>query len=82
MESILVKRHNDSSSGSLKDLEKPDHERNIDTAYGVDEKGSYADEKVDSVDTSDVGDVFADGPRLIDLGDDGKERPIGMACLQ
>ncbi|KAK7464157.1 hypothetical protein VKT23_006323 [Stygiomarasmius scandens] len=27
--------------------------------------------------TGDVGEVFADGPRLIDVGEDGKERPIG-----
>jgi len=29
------------------------------------------------VNVNAIGDVFADGPRLIDLGDDGKERPIG-----
>jgi OPT family oligopeptide transporter len=47
--------------------------------------GSFIDEKVPAekvdLDTSDldvsqIGDVYADGPRLIDLGEDGKERPI------
>ncbi|KAJ7098484.1 OPT oligopeptide transporter [Mycena belliarum] len=47
--------------------------------------GSYADEKgardpekekVDLDDADAVGEVFADGPRLIDLGRDGHERPI------
>ncbi|KAH9477169.1 Oligopeptide transporter 3 [Psilocybe cubensis] len=28
------------------------------------------------VTSSEIGEVFADGPRLIDLGEDGKERPI------
>ncbi len=39
---------------------------------------SYEDEKThgpDDIDITDIGDVF-DGPRLIDLGADGKERPI------
>lgn len=28
--------------------------------------------------SSEIGEVFTDGPRLIDLGEDGKERPIGV----
>lgn len=42
---------------------------------------SFFDEK-DSIDkeapsSSEIGEVYAEGPRLIDLGEDGKERPIG-----
>ncbi|KAK7047088.1 hypothetical protein VNI00_006751 [Paramarasmius palmivorus] len=45
-------------------------------------QGSFVDEKgvaqkrpiVDSAE--DIGEVYAEGPRLIDLGEDGKERPI------
>ncbi|KAF8877581.1 OPT oligopeptide transporter protein-domain-containing protein [Gymnopilus junonius] len=42
----------------------------------LDDKAS--DPKVDdlSLPSSEIGEVFTDGPRLIDLGDDGKERPI------
>ncbi len=46
-----------------------------------DERGPVEplDEKrLSSLDISDIGDVYADGPRLIDLGADGKERPIRM----
>lgn len=47
--------------------------------------GSFIDEKAGNkpVDLhelaleTDIGEVF-DGPRLIDLGEDGKERPIGI----
>ncbi|KAG6815812.1 hypothetical protein H0H87_011143 [Tephrocybe sp. NHM501043] len=42
----------------------------------TDEKLGCANEKVITVADSDIGDVFAEGPRLIDLGADGKERPI------
>lgn len=47
--------------------------------------GSFVDEKVPAekvaldasdLDVAQIGDVYADGPRLIDLGEDGKERPI------
>jgi OPT family small oligopeptide transporter len=31
---------------------------------------------VNEINISEIGDVFADGPRAIDLGEDGKERPI------
>lgn len=31
---------------------------------------------VNEIDVREIGDVFADGPRAIDLGEDGKERPI------
>lgn len=47
---------------------------------------SYEDEKergplgVNDLDVDEIGDVF-EGPRLIDLGADGKERPIGMGPL-
>ncbi|KAJ7574141.1 OPT oligopeptide transporter [Mycena floridula] len=45
---------------------------------------SFTDEKLSEekpdgaidINDVDVGDVFAQGPRLIDLGEDGKERPI------
>ncbi|KAF8176072.1 OPT oligopeptide transporter [Pholiota molesta] len=33
-------------------------------------------EKTTALDSTEIGEVFADGPRLIDLGDDGRERPI------
>ncbi|THU99543.1 OPT oligopeptide transporter [Dendrothele bispora CBS 962.96] len=44
-------------------------------------EGSFIDEKAavkldDTIDINEVGDVFQDDPRLIDLGEDGKERPI------
>ncbi|KAJ7606213.1 OPT oligopeptide transporter [Roridomyces roridus] len=42
----------------------------------LDEKDPNFGEKVDLEDTGDVGEVFADGPRLIDLDESGKERPI------
>ncbi|KAJ3912570.1 OPT oligopeptide transporter [Lentinula edodes] len=52
----------------------------------IDDKNSFSDEKHERheqveavggvlIDTDDIGDVF-DSPRLIDLGEDGKERPI------
>ncbi|CAA7268243.1 unnamed protein product [Cyclocybe aegerita] len=67
-----------SSSGSLD--EKLDEKEHIDVVPElphVDEKGLY-DTKVHpaSLHGSDIGEVFAEGPRLIDLGADGKERPI------
>jgi hypothetical protein len=34
-------------------------------------------EKTTALDSTEIGEVFADGPRLIDLGEDGRERPIG-----
>jgi hypothetical protein len=39
----------------------------------IDEKSSSVDRIVD---LHNVEEVFAEGPRLIDLGADGKERPI------
>ena len=33
--------------------------------------------QVSELNAADIGDVFTEGPRLIDLGEDGKERPIG-----
>ncbi|ESK90005.1 peptide transporter mtd1 [Moniliophthora roreri MCA 2997] len=57
--------------------EKLDAKRDSSSIYGslVDEKG--AAQKCAIVDsTEDIGEVYADGPRLIDLGEDGKERPI------
>ncbi|KAF7342730.1 OPT oligopeptide transporter [Mycena sanguinolenta] len=42
-----------------------------------DEKGVVPiSEKIDLDNAEEVGEVFADGPRLIDLGADGHERPI------
>ncbi|KAG6907869.1 hypothetical protein DXG01_007083 [Tephrocybe rancida] len=55
-----------------KDEKVPDASR---PSSFVDEKNGYVDEKI-AVASSDIGDVFAEGPRLIDLGEDGKERPI------
>ncbi|KAJ7168044.1 OPT oligopeptide transporter [Mycena filopes] len=44
----------------------------------ADEKGGGLSEKgaVDLSNADEVGEVFTDGPRLIDLGEDGHERPI------
>lgn len=39
-----------------------------------DEKDSMEKETASGV---EIGEVYAEGPRLIDLGEDGKERPIG-----
>lgn len=43
------------------------------------------DEKVEYVHQPEegdiIGEVFTEGPRLIDLGVDGKERPIGKSLL-
>ena len=60
----------------------------IDTAPSrapIDEKGtSFSDEKVGSkegsVDIALEGDVY-DDVRAIDMGEDGKERPIGLFLL-
>ncbi|KAK0448905.1 OPT oligopeptide transporter [Desarmillaria tabescens] len=41
-----------------------------------DERGPLDEKQLSSLDISEIGDVYADGPRLIDLGADGKERPI------
>ncbi len=50
-------------------------------SFHSDEKGSPIDEKRDSADVvTDVsfqGDVY-DDLRVIDMGEDGKERPIGI----
>jgi len=43
------------------------------------EKIGHIFDKVDSA--SEVEEVFADGPRTIDFGADGKERPIGVHSL-
>ena len=44
----------------------------------LDDKASDPKAEVD-VSTTEIGEVFTDGPRLIDLGNDGKERPIGTS---
>ena len=55
-----------------------------DTSSSYDEKTPAA-EKVnideDDLDVAVIGDVYADGPRIIDLGENGKERPIGTESL-
>ena len=63
--------HNDSKEHSF--------EEKVPDRSNVDEK-SKTHEKVEAVggiliDTDDIGEVY-DSPRLIDLGEDGKERPI------
>lgn len=45
----------------------------------INEKIGHSFDELDSA--SDVGEVFADGPRTIDFGADGKERPIGVHSL-
>ncbi|KAF7307754.1 OPT oligopeptide transporter [Mycena kentingensis (nom. inval.)] len=74
----------DSVPGLTKDDEKhisqtsfPDEKHTSQTSFPDEkEKGEFTNEKVNVDDAEEVGEVFADGPRLIDLGDDGKERPI------
>lgn len=73
-----------------------DHQLNIseflkDAKHGTDENLEFskpiADDKelytdgTGKMHESDVGDIFESGPRLIDLGKDGKERPIGVYGL-
>ncbi|KAJ7874394.1 OPT oligopeptide transporter [Mycena leptocephala] len=53
----------------------PDEKRPSKGSF-TDEKGLDLAEKVDLDNPEEVGEVFADGPRLIDLGEDGHERPI------
>ncbi|KAK7038375.1 OPT oligopeptide transporter [Favolaschia claudopus] len=54
-----------------------DSEKRSSRSFVADEKGNVPyDEKVDLDNAEEVGEVFADGPRLIDLGMDGHERPI------
>jgi hypothetical protein len=56
----------------------PDEKRASKGSF-TDEKGLDLAEKVDLDNPEEVGEVFADGPRLIDLGEDGHERPIGAS---
>lgn len=51
--------------------ETPGTDENIKAPSTTDEKAHESD-----LPAFDVGDVFESGPRLIDLGVDGKERPI------
>ncbi|KAG6834884.1 hypothetical protein H0H93_006661 [Arthromyces matolae] len=65
----------DLSSGALHISQK---DEKVPEATSPDEKTEYLyheNEKI-AIPESDIGDVFADGPRIIDLGEDGKERPI------
>ncbi|KAJ7210963.1 OPT oligopeptide transporter [Mycena rebaudengoi] len=59
--------------------QQPDLEKHLSDSK-PDSQGSFSDEKsperVDLVSVEEVGEVYADGPRLIDLGEDGRERPI------
>ncbi|KAF5348950.1 hypothetical protein D9758_014208 [Tetrapyrgos nigripes] len=59
-------------------LESFEEKRNPEAKVSLD--ASFIDEKApvrnDTVDVDEIGDVFQDDPRLIDLGEDGKERPI------
>jgi hypothetical protein len=45
-------------------------------SFTDDEKGVYIPKEEEG---DEIGEVFTDGPRLIDLGVDGKERPIGKS---
>ncbi|KAJ7210971.1 OPT oligopeptide transporter [Mycena rebaudengoi] len=60
--------------------QQPDLEKHGLSDSKRDSQGSLSDEKspekVDLDNIEEVGEVFADGPRLIDLGEDGRERPI------
>lgn len=69
------------SMASLSKEYKDEHDK-VETASRppslIDEKElPYVDEKGALRDLSRVGEVYAEGPRLIDLGENGKERPIG-----
>jgi hypothetical protein len=63
--------------------QQPDLEKHGLSDSKRDSQGSLSDEKspekVDLDNIEEVGEVFADGPRLIDLGEDGRERPIGAS---
>lgn len=59
-------------------------EKHSEKASSGSDKGSFIDEKgavkpARITDADEIGDVFAEGPRAIDLGADGKERPIGSS---
>lgn len=66
----------------------PSYDEKLSNGKANSHSDSFSDEKpgekdVDLTDLAlhtDVGDVF-DGPRLIDLGEDGKERPIGKTSV-
>jgi len=63
--------------GSLKD-EKVDHKERIDVAnIAPSINGERGYDNKTNLSATDFGEVFADGPRLIDLDENGKERPIG-----
>jgi hypothetical protein len=47
----------------------------------IDEKDSVSDQKDISDIAGEIGEVYTEGPRLIDLGEDGKERPIGRLSI-
>lgn len=55
------------------DNEKYEKDEKIETTAETD-----LSPKLGGLTDTDIGEVFNDGPRLIDLGTDGKERPIGM----
>lgn len=62
--------------------EKPFSSSTEDEKYEGNEKilSTFDDRsKLANLTSSEIGEVFAEGPRLIDLGDDGKERPIGVS---
>lgn len=67
----------------LKNFEKHGTDESIKTPSTIpDEKELYIDVKIHDPDAAfAVGDVFESGPRLIDLGADGKERPIRTCGL-
>lgn len=59
------------ATGNVNDLQ---HRQSY---YGDEKLSESADDKIhlEELDSTQIGEVF-DGPRLIDLGADGKERPI------
>ncbi|CAK5272524.1 unnamed protein product [Mycena citricolor] len=57
-------------------LEKVHDPRSDSASFDDNEKGDYHPEKVNLDDAEEVGEVFADGPRLIDMDETGHERPI------
>jgi hypothetical protein len=60
--------------------EKGSRSRSASPAHDKEKIGHSVIAHGSEIDISDIGAVF-DAPRLIDLGEDGKERPIGMVSL-
>lgn len=73
MDHHQLEKNNSAKDENLgEDKDKPSTDKEPSTIY---QKEAYTDVKLYEPDC-DIGDVFESGPRPIDLGEDGKERPI------